>query len=304
MGKEADKFIKDFKATKAKLKELTPAAAEKMKKGIISQLDKTWAEEDKMKAGVIKATGEGVAGKDPKEFVKHAAVSKPHKAWKANLDLHHKGIDTFEKFRKEARDLEQSLTKRIATVEKELKKSGGMSDMKAASVLQEAKRALPQLKKAADVFGTMQGHVVMYGGNEKRATEAIVQQAVDSTKPKKLPEAFTKENRAKTENTIKGYVKKIDGIIKLGTKLAESGDLNKAAKVVEKVQPLIKKLAALDKEAQATGKKMKKEIKQAKDGKEVEALIKRVADVHADSLEKVDELEQMIEQGFEDQDDN
>lgn len=302
MGKEADKFVKDFKATKARLKELTPQVAEKKKKAVIAQLDKTWAEEDKMKAGVVKAAGEGVEGTKPDAFVKHGAVSKPHKAWKAALSLHHKGIEEFDKFRAEARALEQSLSKRIKLVEKELKKGGGGGQVDA--VLKEAKSALPQLKKAADVFGTMQGHVVMYGGNEARATEAIVKQAIDSTKPKKLPPALAKENRAKTENTVKGFEKKIMGIVKLGSKLAESGDLAKSEKVVEKVQPLLKKLAALDKEVQVAAKKMKKEIKAAKDSKEVEALIKRISDVNEACIEAVEDLSDQIEQGREDQDNN
>lgn len=304
MGKEADKFVKDFKATKAKLKELTPGAAQKMKKAVIAQLDKTWAEEDKMKAGVVKAVGEEGADKKAPDMVKHGAVSKPHKAWKAALALHHKGIEEFDAFRTEARNLEQALTKRIATVEKELKKSGGMSDMKAAAVLQEAKRALPELKKAAGVFGTMQAHVVMYATNEKRATEDIVKQAVESTKPKKLPAAFAAENRKKTENDVRRNAKKVVGLCKLGAKLAESGDLDKAEKVVDKAQPLLKKMEALDKEAQSTAKKMKKEIKQAKDGKEVEALIQRISDVNEDCIQKVEELEDQIEKGRDEQDEN
>ena len=299
MGKEADKFVKDFKATQKRLKELSFAEGEKKRKALLANLEKTWAAEDVMKEGVVKAKTAGVEGKRSADFIKHKDVSKPFKVWQMALKVHTDGVDEFNKFHTEAKALETALTKRIALVEKELKKSGGMSDMKVASVVQQAKRALPDLKKAAGLFGKLQGHVVMYGANAQRATDAIVRQAVESVTPKEFPPSLAKEGRKKTVKLLKDAGKKVGAFHKIGMQAVEEGDLKRAEQAMKKIEPLMKPLEGLEKDIKVTTGKMKKELKMAPDAKEIQALIKSATKLIARLEEDVEELEEKIDEAQE-----
>lgn len=277
MSKETDKFMKDFKATEKRLKEFASAEAEKRKKTLITNLEKTWAAEDVVQEAVQKARLGGVQGKKTADFVKEGDVAKTLKVWQKELKVHLSGLKEFETYCKEAQGLHQELGKRVAAIEKDMKKSGGTSDVKLMATVKEAKRALPDLQKTAKAFGTLQGHVVLYGANLQRTLDAIVKTALEGVDPKEFPKAFEGDNRKKTAKILKDHTRKIDALCKAGQKAVEAGD-EKVEKVIAKANKLLSDLEKIDDEGKKVAKTMKKEIKDAKDGKEVEDLIK-VADL-------------------------
>ncbi|MEP5728354.1 MAG: hypothetical protein ABJL67_03155 [Sulfitobacter sp.] len=277
MSKITDKFLKDFKVIKAQLKNLSPAAGEKMKKGLISNLDKTWAAEDVMKEAVKKVRLAGLASKKSADFIKEGEVSGPMKTWQAALKIHTSELGKLDSFHQDAKKLETELTKRVAEVEKEIKKTGGNADKPLMAALKEAKAAIPVLKKASGVFGTLQGHVVMYGMNMQRAVDGIVKNALAEVDPKEFPEPYKAENRAKTAKTIKRTIRTIEGLIKEGRKKLEEGDLKKAANIVTSVTSAFEVFEKFEKEAKVVTGKMKKELKTANDSQEILKLIKIVA---------------------------
>jgi uncharacterized phage infection (PIP) family protein YhgE len=295
MSKEAEAFVKDYKATQKQLKALSPAEAQKRKKALLAQLDKTWDAEDRLQEAIQKVRLSGVTGKKAADFIKHKEVQKPLKDWKAALALHHAGLKELADFGKEAAALEAALSKRIVAAEKDLKKSGGMGDMKAMATVKEAKRGLPDLKKSAQIYGTLQGHVVMYGKNFERSIEAIVKAALKEVDPKEFPKPFAAEQRKKTVRALKDMARKIDAYCKQAEKSLREGDGATAGKALKEANKVLQTLEKLNESGQSIEKKMKKEVKLAADGKEVTQLIKTVARTHAACDARVDGLEDQVE---------
>ena len=279
MSKETDKFIKDFKSTEKQLKLFSLAEAEKRKKAITAQLDKTWKVEDILQEAIQKARLSGVKGKKAADFIKLGPVAKELKTWQAALKLHTEGLKDFEDHCAEARTMQTALDKRVVAVEKDIKKSGGTGDIKLMATVKEARRALTDLEKTAKAFGTLQGHVVLYGAHLPRTIEAIVKTALDAVDPKEFPKAFEADNRKKTAKMLKDHKRKLDGLFKMADAELERGG-EKMGKIFKAMDALLSDLEKLDAEGIKTEKTMKKEIKEAKDGKEIADLIKAVRKSH------------------------
>lgn len=290
MAKEVEKFVKELKAIKTRIKDLSPAEGIKIKKTMLANLEKTWAAEDILKEGVIKARASGVQGKKAADFIKHADVAKPMKSWLAALKLYHADLDTFTQFNDEAKAFNADLTKRMDLVEKELKKQGGTADIPTMAAIKEAKRALPELKKSESMLGQTKSFEVMYGLNQQRTVEAIVRQAVESVTPKEFPEPLAEKNRAKTEKTLKLYIKKIEELFDTGQEALQDNEPKECNKAIKEAESLLKGLKDFDKQARLAATKMKKEVKENKDSKKIEDLIKNIINVYKNMSSLVDAL--------------
>ncbi len=276
MSKEVEKFVKDFKATKKRLTELSPKEGEKIKKTMVKNLEKTWDAEDRLKEAVIEARTAGVTGTKSAPFLKHAKVTKPFKGWQDALKVYHADLDKYETFSKEAKALNAEMTKRVTTVEKDLKKAGGTGDIPTMAAIKEAKRALPDLKKAQDMLGSTKGFLVMYGLNMQRTVDAIVKQAVDSVTPKEFPEPLAEANRAKTDKAVDGHAKKIKGACEGALTALEQNKPKVSEKLIKDAEKLLGTLEAFQKEAKATRTKMKDEVKADENSKKLQALMTKI----------------------------
>lgn len=295
MSKETDKFMKDFKATEKQLKEFASAEAEKRKKTLIANLEKTWAAEDVVQEAVQKVRLSGVQGKKTADFIKEGDVPKTLKVWQKELKVHLSGLKEFEAYCKEALALHKELDKRVVAVEKDMKKSGGTGDVKLMATVKEAKRALPDLQKTAKAFGTLQGHVVLYGANLQRTLDAIVKTALEAVDPKEFPKAFEGDNRKKTAKILKDHTRKIDALCKAGQKAVEAGG-DKVEKVIDKANKLLSDLEKIDEEGTKVAKTMKKEIKEAKDGKEIAELIKVASLAYKKCAAEIEALQDALDE--------
>lgn len=290
MAKEVEKFVKEFKVFKNRIKDLSPAEGTKIKKTMLANLEKTWAAEDILKEGIVKARASGVQGKKAADFIKHGDVAKPMKTWLAALKLYHADLDTFTQFNDDAKSFNAELTKRMELVEKELKKQGGTGDIPTMAAIKEAKRALPELKKSESMLGQTKSFEVMYGLNQQRTIEAIVRQAVEAVEPKEFPEPLDEKNRAKTEKALKLYIKKIEELCDTGQKALEEGAPKECNKAIKEAESLLKVLKDFDKQAKLAATKMKKEVKENKDSKKIQELIKKMITAHKDMSSSVDAM--------------
>ncbi|KIN70889.1 hypothetical protein Z945_3353 [Sulfitobacter noctilucae] len=296
MPNEVETFVKDFKATKKRLNELSPKEGEKIKKAMVANLEKTWDAEDAMKEAVIEARTAGVPGKKSAPFLKHAKVTKPFKTWQAALKIYHADLDKLEAFTKEAKELNAELTKRVTTVEKDLKKGGGTADIPTMATIKEAKRALPELKKAENILGSTKSFMVMYGLNMQRTVDAIVKQAVDSVTPKEFPEPLADANRAKTEKTVDGHSKKIKSACDGAKSALEEDKIKVAEKLIKDAEKLLETLAGFEKEAKLTKTKMKDEVKADEKSKKLQALMKKIGMGYKTAAGQVDEVQKELKE--------
>ena len=300
MAKEVEKFLKDYKQIAKQVAELSVAAGEKQKKAMLAHLDLTWAAEDALQEAVQKSRLSGVQGKKAADFTKQPDVGKALKPWQVALKKHVDGIKAFEDFCDRAKLLLTDLTKRLALVEKELKKSGGTGDVKTMATIKEAQRALTDLKKSAGLVGSLQGHVVMYGANMQRALDGVVKNALAEVDPKEFPKAFEEDNLHRTERQLKDTTRKIDQLVKTGMKGVDDGKADKLDKLRKSLKSLLAELEALDAEGKKVVKTMKKELAAAANGKKIAQLIKAVGLAYKNASVKVEVLEDAIGEADED----
>ncbi|MCX7558955.1 hypothetical protein OS190_05195 [Sulfitobacter sp. F26204] len=291
MSKEVEKLkIHVTKKIKDKLKKYSPAAAEKIKKALLSNLDDTWAKEDKLQEAVQNIKLGGMAGKKTDDFLKHKDAAGPRKTWEAALKKHRTGLVEFKKFQDEATVIRKDLEKQIALAEKDLKKTGGKPDKTVKKDMDEARMALAEITKAEKTYGALEGFVVMYGMALKRTNIAIVKQAIDAVTPKELPDPLTAKNRAATEKRLKKDTKSLDGLCDSAWNLLKEGDLKSAKGFIKKAEMLVKRLKPWAKDAKAASGKMKAEIKANEDAKAIDALIKQMTEIYKYGEEQIVEL--------------
>ncbi|GAA6174523.1 hypothetical protein [Sulfitobacter pacificus] len=291
MSKEVEKLKTHVtKKIKDKLKKYSPAAADKIKKTLLSNLDDTWAKEDKLQEAIQEIKLGGMAGKKTDDFLKHKDAAGPRKTWEAALKKHRAGLAEFKKFQDEATVIRKDLEKQIALAEKDLKKAGGKPDKTVKKDMDEARKALADITKAEKTYGGLEGFVVMYGMIPKRTNDAIVKQAIEAVTPKEFPEPLTAKNRAATEKRLKKDEKSLSGLCDSAWLLLEEGDLKAAKGYIKKTELLVKKLKPWAKDAKTASTKMKSEIKANEDAKEIDALIKRMTELYKIGEEQIVEL--------------
>ncbi|GGH25442.1 hypothetical protein SAMN05444007_103236 [Cribrihabitans marinus] len=295
MTKEREKFEKDFKKTKPQLKALSAAQGTKMKKQVLSWLDETWKLEDKLSDTIVAARKSGVTGTRAADFIKEKAVAKALKDWKAAVVKHHGNIDELTGFSNDAQALHDELARRTEFIEKDLKKSKtGMKDMKIMATVKEAKRALPDLKKAGAFGSDLPVHVVFYARKLQQSVEVIVKQALKKADPKEFPKALQPEQRKRTVRTVTGHERKVLNYCRA----AEAGmekDIKKAAKALDMAKKELEPLEKLHDEFTSVAKKMRKEIAESKDKAAIVKLMKSVNDSFRKCDAVFDELDEKID---------
>ncbi len=296
MSKETDKFEKDFRASQKRIKQLSLAEGNKRKKQILSWLDETWKVEDAMSDAVQVARKAGVTGSKAADFIKEGNVAKALKDWKAAVAKHHANIDELTEFSGDAKSLHDELLKRTTAVEKELKKSkGGLSDVKIMATVKEAKRALADLKKSSGVPGTMKAHVVFYARKMQPSIEAIVRDALKKVDPKEFPKSLQEPNRKKTIRQVKANERKLNALCSTGSEALDKNDLKKAAGALKLAKKELEALEKLADEYTGVTKKMRKELKDAKDGKIIAEMIKAVLSIHKKCDDVCDALDERVD---------
>ncbi len=297
MSKETEKFIKDFRATEKRIKELSIAEGNKLKKRMTSWLETTWKVEDLVSDAVQKARISGNSGSKAADFVSEPDVLKYLKEWKAAVTKHHKNLDVFQDFCKDARELHGVLTGRIAAVEKELKKKKTTTaDVKILATIKDAKRAATELKKSAELGSSIPAHMVFYARKLQASIEAIVRDALKKVDPKEFPKSLQEANRKKTLRTVKGHERKIHALFKSGTaEISKSGDLKKAANALKLAKTEFAGLEKFSDEFSAILKKMRKELKEHKESKEMTALIKITIDTHKSCDDLMEDFDEKLE---------
>ncbi|MGC1503086.1 MAG: hypothetical protein WA782_02995 [Sulfitobacter sp.] len=291
MSKEVEKLnIYVTKKIKDKLKKFSPAAGEKLKKSLLSNLDDTWAKEDKLQEAIQEIKLGGMTGKKTDDFLKHKDAAGPRKAWEAALKKHRAGLAEFKKFQDDATVIRTDLQKQIALAEKDLKKAGGKPDKKIKKDMDEAQKALDDVWKAEKVYGGLEGFVVMYGMMPKRTNDAVVKQAIEAVTPKEFPEPLSAKNRAATEKRLKKDSKSLDGLCESAWNLLEEGDIKSAKGFIKKAEMLVKKLKPWAKDAKTAATKMKSEIKANEDAKEIDALINQMTETYKFGENQIAEL--------------
>ncbi len=293
MGKETDRFVKDFKGIKKQAADLSLATGEKQKKDMQAFLSKVWAAEDVLQEAIQKARAGGVTSKKSSDFVKHAEVVKPLKKWDAMLKEHHQTLVRFTKFNADVKALNGSLTKRMALVEKEAKQSAPARE--AAAMIKEAQsKILPDLKKSQALLGTLKSFEVYYGAKYQKTVDAIVKQAIDAVTPKEFPEPLSDKNRASTAKEIKQRPRDIDKMCKQMVTAMKNGDLAAAEEALKKARILFSALEGFEKVAKQTKSKMKKEIKADDKSKEITALIGAIHKAHKKYLKQLDDMSKIL----------
>ncbi|MBB4173572.1 hypothetical protein [Sulfitobacter noctilucicola] len=296
MSKESDKFVKEYKADKKKRTDLMFAAGDKLHKAMLAHLEKTWSAEDVLQEAVQKVRASGVTSKKSKDFVSHADVVKPLKAWEAMLKDHHKNLEAFTKFSNEVKTYNTMLIKRTDLVEKDLKKNSGMGDMEVMALIKEIKgKVLPDLKKSQDLLGSLKSFVVLYGTNYQRTIDAVVKDAIAAVTPKEFPASLAEDGRRKTEKTIKSTPKAIDKLCKGVRKAMEDGKFDVAEASLVKAEKELDALTSLAKDAKTTKTKMKKELKESQDSKIITKLITDITKATDKYTAQLDELEAELE---------
>jgi hypothetical protein len=190
--------------------------------------------------------------------------------------------------------MHSDMSKRIAAAEKDMKKTGGMSDIKAMSTIKEAKRGLPDLKKTAELYGSLPGHAVLYGRNLQRSIEAIVNGVLKEFTPQEFPKSLDADNRKKTVRALKDYVRKIPALCTHAEKELSQSSPAKAEKALGEAEKVFANLEKLNDDAKTVQKKMKKELKLAEDGKEIAALMKKIEAAHKDCAKMIDDLQDRV----------
>ncbi len=295
MSRETDKFLKNFKNYRIRIKAHAAAEADKRKKEVMAHLKRTWDDEDKLIAEIEKAVKSGVTGSKPSDFKTIMPIRAALADWKTSIEKHHANVDGLVDFSENAKLLEAEIKKNVVAIEKDLKKTKSKPDKETAAILKECDTALKDLKKATKTGATLPGHVVFYARKLKQSVEVTFTKAVKNASPKEFPKSMQENERKRTLRKVAVFERKIPTLCKTALGYVP-GDLKNAEKALKAAKSELADLQKLNDECVGTAKKMKKEISESKDKAALLALIKSVSTAFKKCDDVFDKADEAVEQ--------
>ncbi|WP_420004023.1 hypothetical protein [Arenibacterium sp. LLYu02] len=271
MPKGLDKIEGDLKKLLPKMKPLTKVEGLKLVKAISSALDTCWDLEEKLVAAITAAREAGNAGTSVSELDKDRGFKAARVLWDKAVAVQKTELAALAKMVVEAKTLLKDLAKLTTLAEKEAKAAAkGSADLKAAEALikrlAELTKEMTSVTKCegklkpAEKFYAMQAKKIL----DKRIQDAGKGATSEADLPKLLEDAEIKRNALK----IKRLYGEVQTACKKGSTLAAK-DAKGAASQLKVATQKVKDLQKLVEDYQKARKKCEKDIKEAKNSKEL-----------------------------------